>query len=101
MPYVIDGNNLIGCSPDLSLDDGDAREKIVALVKKFQESRNAKVTIVFDGEPSGALPRGALTSKFHVAFPRYGHTADDEIKKIISSYHQTQRGGLDHLRSRA
>ena len=88
MPYIIDGNNLIGSSRDISLDDKDAREKIVNLIRKFQESKNTKITVVFDGEPSGGLVKNPVSAKLTVVFPRYGNTADDEIKRILSGYHQ-------------
>ena len=60
MPYIIDGNNLIGSSRDISLDDKDAREKIVNLIRKFQESKNTKITVVFDGEPSAGLVKNLV-----------------------------------------
>jgi len=88
MPYIIDGNNLIGSTRDIALDDKDAREKIVTLIRKFQESKNTKVTVVFDGEPSGGLVKNHASAKLTVVFPHYGNTADDEIKRILSGYHQ-------------
>ena len=51
MPYIIDGNNLIGCSADISLQDPEARKKLMTLLKSFQETRKTKVTVFFDGEP--------------------------------------------------
>lgn len=88
MPYIIDGNNLIGSTRDISLDDKDAREKIINLIRKFQESKNTKITVVFDGEPSGGLVKNPVSTKLTVVFPHYGNTADDEIKRILSGYHQ-------------
>lgn len=88
MPYIIDGNNLIGSSRDISLDDKDAREKLVNLIRKFQESKNTKITVVFDGDPGGAGLKNAISAKLTVVFPRYGNTADDEIKRILNGYHQ-------------
>jgi predicted RNA-binding protein with PIN domain len=88
MAYIIDGNNLIGSSRDISLDDKDAREKLVNLIRKFQESKNAKITVVFDGDPGGSQLKNAISAKLTVVFPRYGNTADDEIKRILNGYHQ-------------
>ena len=86
MPLIIDGNNLIGSSPDISLSDPEARKKLVYLLKKYQETRNNNIIIVFDGQPSeGAfIPKGS--NKFSVKFPKYGQTADDEIRRIVSKY---------------
>lgn len=90
MPYIIDGNNVIGCSPDISLDDPDSREKLISLVRKFQESKHAKVTLVFDGSPGGnGLYHNVITPKFSVLFPTLGNSADDEIKKLLAHSHHS------------
>jgi len=86
MPYIIDGNNLIGCAPDFSLGDPEARGKMVAIIRKFQESKNTKVTVFFDGEPQGSERLNPINSKLMVIYPRYGLSADDEIKKILENY---------------
>jgi len=86
MPYVIDGNNLIGSAPDFSLGDPEARNKMVAIIRKFQESKNTKVTVVFDGEPQGSERLNPINSKLTVMYPRYGLSADDEIKRILENY---------------
>ncbi len=85
MPYIIDGNNLIGCAPDFSLGDPEARAKMVAIIRKFQESRNTKVTVVFDGEPQGSERHNPINSKLTVVYPRYGLSADDEIKGMLEN----------------
>ena len=86
MPYIIDGNNLIGASPDISLKDADARKKILHLILKFQENKNNNIIVVFDGEPDYSLQPGEMSKKFTVSFPQYGSSADDEIKKILKGY---------------
>ncbi len=86
MPYIIDGNNLIGCAPDFSLGDPEARGKMVSIIRKFQESKNTKVTVVFDGEPQGGERRQPINAKLIVVYPRYGLSADDEIKHILEGY---------------
>lgn len=86
MPYIIDGNNLIGSSPDISLDDAESRKKIVGLVKKFQLKKKNKIVIVFDGEPDEFMVENSSSDKLIVVFPKFGASADDEIKKILDSY---------------
>ena len=85
MPYIIDGNNLIGCAPDFSLGDPEARGKMVAIIRKFQESRNTKVMVVFDGEPQGSERHNPINSKLTVVYPRFGFSADDEIKGMLEN----------------
>jgi len=89
MPYIIDGNNLIGCSGDISLHDPEAREKIIPLIRRFQESKKTKITVVFDGEPQAHPAKQHLGPKFAILFPRLGHSADDEIKRILTDYRQS------------
>ncbi len=87
MPYIIDGDNLIGSSPDIALDDPEAREKLIFIVKKFQENKHSNVTLVFDGETQSGLQREDISSKFCVRYPQYGISADDEIKRILDGFH--------------
>ncbi|MCK5056573.1 MAG: NYN domain-containing protein [Candidatus Aminicenantes bacterium] len=86
MPYIIDGNNLIGSSTDIALEDPGARKKILEIVRKYQQSKKRSVIIVFDGEPDGVLHKQPLNEKLTVVYPRYGDSADDEIKRILNRY---------------
>ncbi|MCK4762256.1 MAG: NYN domain-containing protein [Candidatus Aminicenantes bacterium] len=86
MPYIIDGNNLIGSSPDISLEDPNSRQKIVDIIRKFQENKKTSVIVVFDGEPDYYSHHQVLTNKLTIIYPRFGGTADDEIKKILNRY---------------
>jgi predicted RNA-binding protein with PIN domain len=88
MPYIIDGDNLIGSCPDISLEDPQGRERLVQVIKNFQENRNNNVTIVFDGTPENGLHREELNAKFCVRYPSNGSSADDEIKHILDGYQQ-------------
>ena len=86
MPYVIDGNNLIGASPDIALNDPEARSKIVYFIRKFQEKRQNKVLVVFDGAPDDAIHEDVRSKKFAIRYPQYGLSADDEIRRVLESY---------------
>jgi len=87
MPTVIDGNNLIGSSPEMSLGDPNARRRMVQLLQHYQRSRKGKLIVVFDGEPDPDLPGEKHSDRFAVVFPKFGQTADDEIKSILNRYH--------------
>jgi len=86
MPYIIDGNNLIGCSPDISLEDANSRTEIIAIVRKFQKNKKSKIIVVFDGEPDTFLNEENPAEKIVVKYPQIGESADDEIKRILDSY---------------
>lgn len=61
---------------------------MVSFIRKFQESRNTKITVVFDGEPQGSELKNPINAKLIVVYPRYGLTADDEIKRILDGFQQ-------------
>ena len=81
MPYLIDGNNLLGSWGGPRGDDG--RAEVVRRVAAFCRARGARATIVFDGGPlrpdieSQAL--GAVT----IRVPAQGHDADAVIREIV------------------
>lgn len=89
MPYIIDGNNLVGSSPDISLDDPEAKAKLLFIVKKFQENKKNNVIVVFDGEPEVYTLDGDTirpNSKFNIVYPRGPGSADDEIKILLDGF---------------
>jgi predicted RNA-binding protein with PIN domain len=87
MPYIIDGDNVIGSSPDISLEDPKARPKLIYIIRKFQENKKNKVTIVFDGMPESGVQREDISEKFCIRYPLPGSSADDEIKRILNGFH--------------
>lgn len=86
MPTIIDGNNLIGSSPDISLNDPFAREKMLHLIKSYQKNRNTNLVIVFDGKPDSYYYGKSAGEKLSVVYPGFGVSADEEIKKILDGY---------------
>jgi predicted RNA-binding protein with PIN domain len=50
MPYLIDGNNLLGSWGGPS-DGDDRRSEVVRRVARFCRARNVRATVVFDGHP--------------------------------------------------
>lgn len=86
MPYIIDGNNLLGCAPDLDLNDPEAKTNIIFTIGKFQADKNTNVIIVFDGAPHNGVRRQDITSKFTILYPHYKCSADDEIREILCGF---------------
>jgi len=57
MPYLIDGNNLLGAGRDRRLGIPTDERELVRKVAAFAGKRRGLITIVFDGPPrSGARP---------------------------------------------
>lgn len=82
MPYLLDGNNLLGSWGGPSVP-GDGRLEVVRRVAAFCRARGARATIVFDGAPFrpdlGAQELGAVAVRFPVA----GRDADSVIREIV------------------
>jgi predicted RNA-binding protein with PIN domain len=82
MPYLIDGHNLIGKLPDLSLDDPNDEALLVQRLAGFVARTNKKVVVIFDhGLPGGSSRMS--TSKVEVVFATNGSNADEVIKRRI------------------
>ncbi|MGD1994843.1 MAG: NYN domain-containing protein [Anaerolineae bacterium] len=83
MPLLIDGHNLIGQLPDLSLDDPDDEAKLVDRVRRYCFRHHRRATVVFDrGLPGG--PSYRLSSpEVKVFFATSGATADGLIKRHL------------------
>lgn len=50
MPILVDGHNLIGQMPGISLDDPDDEARLVMLLRRYAARRRGrKVVVIFDG----------------------------------------------------
>ena len=82
---LIDGHNLIGRSPSLSLEDEErSREALLRRVAAAQAGRREPVAVVFDGDRPGAAKEtrfGGLT----VVYAPAGRPADDEILRRLAA----------------
>lgn len=82
MPYLIDGHNLIGQLPDLSLTDEHDEVKLFLKLVSFTARTKKRVTVVFDrGLPGGKsrLSNGMI----EVIFAPQGGSADAIMKQRI------------------
>jgi predicted RNA-binding protein with PIN domain len=85
MPYLIDGHNVIGQTPGLSLDDPDDEVKLVLLVRRHCLREKRKATVIFDGGLPGGVS-SLSTRAVAVIFASDRHTtADDLIIKRIEA----------------
>ena len=82
MPYLIDGNNLLGSWGGPRGDD-DRRSEVVRRVSAFCRAKNVKATVVFDGRPlrpdMAAQELGAVTLRV----PPEGQDADTVIRELV------------------
>jgi predicted RNA-binding protein with PIN domain len=83
MPILIDGHNLIGRLPGLSLDDPDDEEKLVRLLVSYQARTGKAITVIFDPGADSSLPRTRRTGKVQAVFARPGGSADALIARRV------------------
>lgn len=67
MPYLIDGHNLIGKMPGLSLEDLDDEKKLIEILLKFCSDNTKEADVYFDKSSSGqgkARVHGRVTARY-------------------------------------
>lgn len=82
MPYLIDGHNLIGQLPDISLDDPDDEAKLVQKLIGFVARTNKACVVIFDQGLPGGRSRMS-TPKIEVVFANTRSNADKVMMERI------------------
>ena len=82
MPYLIDGNNLLG-SWGGPQEGNDRRHEVVRRVAAFCRGRNVKATVVFDGHPLRADLAAQDLGPVSVRVPEAGRDADSLIRELV------------------
>ena len=78
MPYIIDGHNLIGAIPGLSLADLDDEHALIHRLSEYARSHQRSITVYFD-RGFLAAPQISNAGRVKVRFVRPPRTADDAI----------------------
>lgn len=82
MPILIDGHNLIGQMPTLSLQDPNDEEKLVTLLRSYRARTGKAITVVFD-PGGGVLAQTQRIGGVEVVFATPGTTADAVIARRV------------------
>src|SRR5688572_1815069 len=82
MPYLVDGNNLLGSWGGPQGGD-DGRHEVVRRVAAFCRARGARATIVFDGHPLRADVEAQTLGPVSLRVPSQGSDADSVIRDIV------------------
>lgn len=82
MPYIVDGNNLLGSwggprGPD------DRRAEVVRRVASFCRARNVRATLVFDGHPLRPDMAVQDLGLLRLRVPEPGRDADSLIREMV------------------
>jgi hypothetical protein len=83
MPILIDGHNLIGRMPGLSLQDPDDEDRLVAELRAWRGRTGKKITVVFDPGTTYALPETRRQGGIEVVFAAHGSSADEVILRRV------------------
>ena len=83
MPYLIDGNNLIGHTPDLRVQDERSKHTLLKRLLDFHRATGAKVLVVFDGESGQLVPDNLNLGGVRVTYSGRHSDADSKIKRLV------------------
>jgi predicted RNA-binding protein with PIN domain len=84
VPYVIDGNNLLGSWGGPQGQD-DRRAEVVRRVAAFCRARGARATLVFDGHPLRPDMEAQDLGPLRLRVPPPGTDADTLIREIVDT----------------
>jgi predicted RNA-binding protein with PIN domain len=84
MPYLIDGNNLLGSWGRLRPGHDD-RTEVVRRVAAFCRDRGARATVVFDGGPLRSDQPSQQLGPVSVRVPPPGRDADSVIRELVEA----------------
>lgn len=82
MPYLVDGNNLLGSWGGPRTDD-DRRAEVVRRVAAFCRAKGARATVVFDGGPLRPDMASQSLGPLAVRVPEPGEDADTVIRRMV------------------
>jgi predicted RNA-binding protein with PIN domain len=82
MPYLVDGNNLLGSWGGPRAGD-DRRGEVVRRVAAFCRARNARATVVFDGPPLRPELAEQQLGPITLRVPPPGQDADSVIRELV------------------
>jgi predicted RNA-binding protein with PIN domain len=91
MPYLIDGHNLIGAFPGLSLSDPDDEHQLLRVLERFGRVARRRMVVFFDrGRPErGPLARAGGNVSAHFVPPPL--RADDAILDHLCGRNDARR----------
>ena len=85
MPFLIDGNNLMGTMTGMRMGDPEAQRRFVQELLSYQRLRKKGIVVVFDGLPeTGAQKRDRSLGAVTVRYSGAGVSADDVIAGMLA-----------------
>lgn len=93
MPYLIDGHNLIGKLPNISLREIDDENQLIEILQDFCHQHKKSVEVYFDNAPAGT-PRARQFGSVTAFFVRSGKSADQAIMERLQSLKKEARNWI-------
>ncbi len=92
MPYLIDGNNLLGAARDRRLDLPRAEDDLIRALASFSGGKRAGLTVVFDGPagPRRGAGHASRIGRVKVLYSGTGRSADDAIIAEIERHRNSK-----------
>ena len=84
MTILVDGHNLIGRLPGISLADADDEDALIGLLQSFRVRTGKAITVVFDPGLSSSLSQSRTIGGVQVVSAPYGGSADDIIRRRVA-----------------
>jgi predicted RNA-binding protein with PIN domain len=84
VPYLIDGNNLLGSWGGPAVP-GDGRVEVLRRVAAFCRAKGARAVLVFDGAPFRPDLGGQELGAVSLRFPAEGRDADSVIRELVDA----------------
>jgi predicted RNA-binding protein with PIN domain len=91
MAYIIDGHNLIGVLPDISLAQPDDEARLIDRLLSYRAAGAGDMVVFFDGSPAGtpgARKSGLASAGMDIRYAASGQTADDAIVEYLRACRQ-------------
>ena len=85
MPYIVDGNNVMGQKVGWHRDRPRARRDLLEELARFARAKKARITVVFDGAPDRDAPEGSSFQGVKILYAQQGSDADSRIEKLVES----------------
>lgn len=85
MPYIVDGNNVMGQTPGWHRDRPRARRTLLEELARFARVKKARITVVFDGAPDRTAPEGSAFHGVKILYAQQGSDADSRIETLVEA----------------
>ena len=80
---MIDGHNLIGRLPTVSLQDPDDEDQLIRMLVSYRARTGRRITVVFDPGGGFALSKVRRQGGIEVVFAPHGSSADTVIARRV------------------